>query len=190
MLVVEDGRDLPTLPEVRDDLHEELVTRVELLPELVVRVIAVFGNEEHRIDVEPLLATQRLRDGRRNLEPLFLCELAAQVVPRILVVVHPDEPMLGLMMDAIHRISVDEPPRDVIGVRSEVVDGLDRRDALRAARRRREGWRRGASREKCGPAQEFATRNVHAVLLPRFQSSIKTTNATSGAHPTSPMPRS
>ena len=45
MFVIEDGSDAVVLPENIDDLLEELVARILLLPDVVHRIVAVFTDQ-------------------------------------------------------------------------------------------------------------------------------------------------
>ena len=89
MLVDEDGARFAALFEDLDDLFEELVARVELLVLFVVRIVAVFADEDDAVDGEFARAErQRVGDGFRDREVVGGGEALADVAGVDLI--HPE----------------------------------------------------------------------------------------------------
>ena len=82
----------------------------------------MFPDQEHGVDIQPAVAPQGLGHRRGDLESAPGGQVPAQVVRRELVVVHPHELPLRLVMDAVHRVPEDEAPGDVVRVGAEVID--------------------------------------------------------------------
>ena len=67
-------------------LLEELVARVKDLAQVIPRIFAVFGDDQHGVDGQlRSTATKRLGDGRIHAEPEFPGPILAQVVRRFLI---------------------------------------------------------------------------------------------------------
>src|SRR5438309_2078155 len=107
MLVIEDRRGSPILLEHLDRLPEELVARIEFLPDFVVRIIAVLADDEHGVDRQTVAAAaQRLRDSGINLEAELLSPQTTQIVLRRLIDVSRNDFEWRMMPLAAHRITV------------------------------------------------------------------------------------
>lgn len=96
--------------EYLDALSEKFVAGVENLAFLVFRIIAVFADNEHGVDREPIpAATQGLSYRRVNLETEFLCPLCALVSLRLLVDVQRNDSHIGPMPRSVMRVN---PPKN------------------------------------------------------------------------------
>src|SRR5262245_1400665 len=164
VLITKNWDALAGLFENLDDLLKKLVTRVQNLAKLVYRIVAVLDDQGDRIDIEPRGSTQRLSRGLDQLDAVALAKTRPQVVGRRLIVVHPHDLQVRLVREAVLLKTENHPPHDVIGVRAETKDRINRGNPLRALR----CWpllsvaashapqRRGDRRRKSGGKQRSA----------------------------------
>ena len=148
VLVVEDGGGLPRGAEDVDDLHEELVARVEVLVLLVRLVLAVLADQEDAVDGQVVRAQgQGLGDGRAQLHLReALDAILGEVALGALVDVEGDDIHLGAVMAAVPAIPLEEAVDDVLSVGVLVVRGDDGGDTWAPVHRP------GAFRSVCIPA--------------------------------------
>src|SRR5262245_33477862 len=117
MLVVKDGCRPAVLLEDLDHLLEELVAWVFLLPDLVVRVIAVLTDDQDSVYREPVRATaQGLGNRGIDREPGILRSLPAQVVLWELIHVGGNHVERRTVPLALDRVACQEPFAHVPGM--------------------------------------------------------------------------
>jgi len=132
MFVVVDGNRPAVLLEDAHALLEELVSRIEHLPELVGSVGAVFRHDEDCIDGELVpAASERLCDGRVDGEPELAGSVDALFAFRRLVHVHRHDAHVRAMPLARDGVAHQKPVDEVLRVRQVAVDGGDDGDARR-----------------------------------------------------------
>jgi hypothetical protein len=85
----------------------------------------VLDDEKHRVHVQTPLASQGFGGRPAKLDAVPFAGLDPQVILGSLVVVHPHELKWRLVVESIARVSVNEPARDVIRVRTQAVDRID-----------------------------------------------------------------
>src|SRR4051812_45071350 len=92
MLVAENRHAASARLEYLDHFLEEPVTRVKRLPHLVLRIPAVFTNDDHAVDGQFARAKrERLRDRCMDGHAMTLCRPTGQVALRKLVDVEGGE---------------------------------------------------------------------------------------------------
>jgi hypothetical protein len=132
VLVDENGHRPAARLKRFDNRLKVLMPRIQYLLSLVYRVIAVLNDQQHSVQIERLaVAQQGLVRGFTEPDVVILAKTAAQVVSRVLIVEHPHDLHVGLMMKAIDGIAVHEPAHDVISVRAEAEDRIEGRDPER-----------------------------------------------------------
>ena len=91
MLVVEHGRRSARLAIGVDDLLEEAPPRIHVLFLLVVRIVAVFADQQHPVHRQLVAASgERLGDRRPQIESVMRRHRGAQVTFGMLVEIHRD----------------------------------------------------------------------------------------------------
>ena len=132
MLVVVERNGNTVFLEHVDALLHEVVPRIEHLPLLVSRVLAVFSDDQNRVHGEPAAtAPQRLGNRRVHRESEFLCPGRALVSLRLLVDVERHHLHVRLVPRPVPRISHQEPVPDVLRVRQVAIHRRDDGDSFR-----------------------------------------------------------
>jgi len=139
-----DLRAAAGLAEDGGDLLHHLQARVEDLPLVVARVVAVLADEQDALDRQLVAGRQGVGDGARDLDAELPADRAGQVVVRRLIDVEGVDVVPGDVQLAAAGVAEDEAAGDVVGVRHRPVDGADDRDGLAPllARRPRPGAKR------------------------------------------------
>ena len=131
MLIHEHGDGFFRLLEYVDDLLKELGARIQDLVLVVSRVFAVFDDHQDAVHIG---AADRVGDRLGNRNALLRGQGAGQILHPafvvVLVVELANDLKRRLVVLAVHRVTVHEPPDDVIGVRQLEVRAVDSREPL------------------------------------------------------------
>ncbi len=132
VLVIEHRHALSGLAEDGGDLFHQLQARIEDLPLVVARVVAVLGDEQDSLDGQFSAVGQRLGDPAcsrrrgialeaRHADAEILGDIARQVVLRRLIDVQRVDVVTGYVQLPPRGVAVEEPAGDVVGVRQRPI---------------------------------------------------------------------
>lgn len=88
----------------------------------------MLDDEQYGIHIQRV-AAECLGHRGAKFDAVLFADLRTKVVRRLLMVEHADELKRRLMMQSVDRVAVNEPPSDVIRMRPQPIDRIDRRDS-------------------------------------------------------------
>ncbi len=109
-----------------DTFLEKFVARVEILPLFVVRIIAMFDDQQDGIDGQVVTATAQ-GFGNRGIDskPELACPVRALIIRWSLIDVERHNLHIGAMPTAAHRIADQKAVAKMLGMREIAIDRGD-----------------------------------------------------------------